>query len=96
MKKEEKKEGESVKDSPDKEKIVQNDSVQKEAEASDTKQTTLTDASEVIGSSGDFKLPKISEFLGDKDNRTAVLSSARLVKGKFGMTTILDLEEKND
>jgi hypothetical protein len=81
------------------EKETERPSVKKDAasitaskDAATSKQTTLTDASEVISSSSDFKLPKLNEFLGDMDEKEGILWNARIVKGKFGLTAILDLE----
>jgi len=111
MEENERKDEESKKDSSEKDDAVQDNTASKQAVASESKQTTFTDAREVISSSGDFKLQKISEFLGYKtdekgetlkdengnpipiDEKEAILHGARLIKGKFGMVAILDLEE---
>jgi len=89
MKKNEQSEGTSKVSSED------GDAVQKPAskEAGTIEQAMLTDAREVISDSSDFKLPKLSEYLGDEDEKEGVLEGVRWVKGKFGLTAILDLEE---
>jgi hypothetical protein len=82
---------ESVKDSSKKEDAVKDTTVSNKADASD-ETTTITDARDVISSSGDFSLPRLEEYLGDAPNKEAVLTSARMVSGKYGPTAILNFE----
>jgi len=83
---------ESVKDSSYMDDTVKDNTVSKQADTSD-KTTTITDASEILGSgNGDFSLPKLSEYLGDEPSKKTVLNSVRKITGKFGPSVVLNFE----
>jgi len=82
---------EPVKDSSEKEDTVKDNTVSHKA-APSSGTTTITDAHDVISTSGDFSLPKLSEHLGDLEHKEAILTSARIVNGKYGETAILNFE----